>query len=825
LDEDVMHHLFGRRSFSLALMCFTLIAVPLQAQWDWRPDVNVPVSTGHVAGSVHIVPTALGINYFWVKKKSDTEFVLTGSMLSYTGEHMWDAEQEYAPLRDQGGGCNELQALALDDGTVLLCWQEYVALAMPRTLALRVDSLGEPMWDTPRVIGSGFDRNGMLSCSAPHAILLRRDATTSWIVWVDNTRIMRARWIDQEGRLGSVMHITVHEPMSTYDAVGDGAGGVVVNYVRGIRTGNHMEMEVLTQRLDSTGNLCWGANGLVLSETVRHSYSTRVLHHGDSTFWVLWSEVSPQADDMERLVVQRLTAAGATLLDTSGTQVTPYLALGRDISLLALPGEGVFVVWNVDLRELYANRISNSGELRWGIDGVSVRDTVPAVCHSHQARISPDADLIVAWYERERHGNRKQGIHVQRLDSSGNRLWGDFGYPVSTNPANQSRPRMEMIDNNVLVAWSDDRSDSLGLYTTLLRLDGTHFPIELLSFELAMQPDGIHLHWSARGEEELHCYLVQRKGSGGAWSDADLVFSSGMPGQVRHSYIDRHVSGGPLQYRLACIHHDGSITYSPVLPAGMGMDMPDQFDVYPNPVTSLATISIRIRFSDPMPHCHCGYAWSKGAAVRTGWCPGSASLGYDYGQWGAGAGGDVFDRPPLWRYRHFSTDPGAIERYEDGEYGTHRMKQRWLRCVPGCGPSDAAGGAACALGHDHEAAEGDARSTACACTDAWMVDVLQGAFDQTKPLFRLPQQLFIDALAGNRIHTGKTSDRIVGCDRLHRFGQGLDVLFRLVTPADECFPQLFAFLRGESTHTVSLLSMLVETLISRTPRSCESRWS
>lgn len=572
-----------------------LSAVTMQAQWDWRSDVNNPVSTGHITLGTQLLTDSDGIRYFWIEGENEYKWVLRGQKLaSDDARPLWSAPgRTYAVVQDTPGFCSTFQAISLERGSSLLCWRQRRHMQNTHTMALLVDSSGAAAWPRPLEIGTA--RHPMQSgfmCVAPHALLQKRDTSTTWVVWQDGSSQLSFRTIRNDGQLGIVRPVTDEDAGVTYDIDGDGAGGFYITFQ--VLAGSNTKLCV--QHIDSTGERIWGENGIELARDPRRFNHARLVVLVDSSVVVQWSDFVDIQTQYSQLFMQRLTPEGAKLHGSLGTVILSDWHVNHEVDLHALPDTTVLTISNQGMRSICAYKISADGQHLWGRDGIALTIDSKVNKSGLVSSITPDLGLAASWYQWDYTSTVPHHVYVQRLDCSGRRLWDSTGTLVTTNPAEQMVPCIVMVGNQLVVAWSDRRSrDSLGLYTSMLRLDGTHLPIELISFTGDALPEGNRLYWAAEGEEDLLQYAIQRMDArnGTTWRTIGSVASRGTPGRHERGFLDAHPPAQAAHYRLACQHADGHTEYSPTLAVWRAdRSAATGIDIYPNPASGPVTLKL-----------------------------------------------------------------------------------------------------------------------------------------------------------------------------------------------------------------------------------------
>jgi hypothetical protein len=130
------------------------------------------------------------------------------------------------------------------------------------------------------------------------------------------------------------------------------------------------------------------------------------------------------------------------------------------------------VVWS-DGNDVYAQRLDLDGSRLWGADTKVNLNTGVGWGTSWIPDVNVDSsgNFVVVWNSLN-YG--AWDIYAQRLDSSGNHLWGaDVRVNTDAGTADQFRP-VAAVDQygNITVAWEDDRNGNSDIYAQRLNLNG-----------------------------------------------------------------------------------------------------------------------------------------------------------------------------------------------------------------------------------------------------------------------------------------------------------------------------------------------------------------
>ncbi len=270
--------------------------------------------------------------------------------------------------------------------------------------------------------------------------------------------------------------------------------------------------DLYAQCIGSDGQKLWGENGLLVDSKPDRQEDPVVIGTSDNCAIIAWVDFSSDPDG--DIYAQKINASGQKLWDENGVPLC--LAIKVQISLNIVPDTsgGAFVIWNDSRsigKDIYGQHISGSGQPLWQTDGIRIGvefgneeqhtfwedgqggamiayiyRSDQSVVDIHYARINSDGTFawgpmpltndpvdqvnvriipddqngfILAW-DQEAGTPSNSEIFVQRINLSGQKLWGENGINLTNNPLTQERPRLAQATNGAWIVWEDKRFGS-----------------------------------------------------------------------------------------------------------------------------------------------------------------------------------------------------------------------------------------------------------------------------------------------------------------------------------------------------------------------------
>ncbi len=280
------------------------------------------------------------------------------------------------------------------------------------------------------------------------------------------------------------------------------------------------DWDIYAQRFDAEGNTLWGANGVPVCTADGKQERPKICLDGSGGCIMSWVDYR---GSYARIYVQRLNGNGAAQWASNGVLASQNFPDGdQNCTWIVSDGQGGAIVsWVGSNLGIYLQRLSSSGARLWG-DYVTVSDTGK----EWGLKLIPDGEggTIITWVDQR--GKTANDIYIQRVDSSGKELWGAGDVTVCNATHDQYCPRIIPTSDGAIVSWSDDRDVSTDQIFAQ-KISGSGVP-----------------QWTDDGVSIFPAHLA-RYGNGIASDDADGAIITGR-GPDYNLYTRRIGSNGNL---------------------------------------------------------------------------------------------------------------------------------------------------------------------------------------------------------------------------------------------------------------------------------------
>lgn len=382
---------------------------------------------------------------------------------------------------------SQLLPVMVSDGAggAIVAWHDNRAAGGGVCYAQRVDANGTPLWSANGIPLSTTGDPGTPAIASD-------GAGGAFVVFAGQGTNPHVQWVNAAGAVQwGVDGIAIATTTTTRDLAItrdlNGGGGCIVVWRED--NGAAGSSDIIGQRVNSSGNLQWGAAGKVVSSNMNNENVPAVVSDNAGGCWVAWVDAG--------------SGPKIIRLDSNGNGITNRIPLGptssnRVPNVIADGASGVVVAWTGS--GAFTQRLSSAGDKLWGNSGVTLslsggRPTLMA---------DGGGGAIITW---EDNGSGNFNVYAQHVNGAGASQWTAGGVEVSFESDAQRSPVIVSDGGaGALVAWQDSRSGSSLADIYAQRIDGNG----------AQQwtTNGVGL-CTASGSQETP--VIATDGSGGAW--------------------------------------------------------------------------------------------------------------------------------------------------------------------------------------------------------------------------------------------------------------------------------------------------------------------
>lgn len=193
----------------------------------------------------------------------------------------------------------------------------------------------------------------------------------AYIIWRDENLYVKAQRIDQDGNevwtSGGIDVFNQGDYCADLELVSDSQGGVIIGWGDS-RSEAYGMQNFYAQRINSTGDAQWTANGTAVIEAAEQQIKLRMIADGTGNTYFAWEDGrnDPEYDDWrDDIYAQKLDIDGNQLWGVSGIAVCHANHRQVGVSLSLATGGGIYFAW-MDYRtessyDIYMQFLNSAG--------------------------------------------------------------------------------------------------------------------------------------------------------------------------------------------------------------------------------------------------------------------------------------------------------------------------------------------------------------------------------------------------------------------------------------------------------------------------------
>lgn len=438
------------------------------AQWSTDPTVNNPVCTAPLD---QLYPKIIsdgsdGAIVTWEDiRNTNTDANIYAQRINSEGVMQWTVNG--ATICDATRNQDHPTITSDGSGGAIIAWADFRDISQKYQIyAQRIDSSGVVQWTANGVricnITDGQSSPTILSDGSGGAIITWHDFRG--IVAQSN---IYGQKINSSGDVQwpengvTICDATGEEQLLSI--VSDGSGGAIITW-QGWR---HVpgETDIYAQRIDSSGVVKWNANGV---EITNDSTSVLPTSASDGSGGAIITWMDFRNGTANHIYAQRIDSTGNVKWTANGVAICTA-QYGGSHPTIASDGSGNSIITWEDLREgslnfdIYGQKIDSSGIVKWIVDGV-------AICTATGNQVVPkiisngSGGAIISWGDK-RAGGAFGDIYAQKINASGIVQWAVDGVAISTAVKDQNTPVLVSDGSaGAIITWGDKRNDFISAY-------------------------------------------------------------------------------------------------------------------------------------------------------------------------------------------------------------------------------------------------------------------------------------------------------------------------------------------------------------------------
>lgn len=302
-----------------------------------------------------------------------------------------------------------------DEGGAYVAYSEFdVVLFQLDVYVTRISGNCQPLWNEPSMISDDLVNDDML------AGLVASDNGSCIAVWQTGTfgaYSYRAARVTADGIVDwSIWATTEGRNAANLQVASDMNSEVAFVWVYGNLPS---ERDIYAQRIDPDGVLAWEAGGVPIATTDNTEYSPQIAVDDQGNAIVAWLRSLPQSE--YDLYAQKISPTGQLLWPTDGILIDQASSNTELSSVVAVNYENIYFTWTAHPDPghslVYVSHINAAGELAddpyWQPNGTVLCDAADVIGYPKTVATN-DGGIIVVWGDWRAH-NLLSSIYAQRI--------------------------------------------------------------------------------------------------------------------------------------------------------------------------------------------------------------------------------------------------------------------------------------------------------------------------------------------------------------------------------------------------------------------------
>ncbi len=228
--------------------------------------------------------------------------------------------------------------------------------------------------------------------------------------------------------------------------------------------------DLFAMKFDEDGNSEWGQEPTIIDNKIDRQEDPVIIKTSDGNFVIAWIEFSLDQDG--DVFAQKISNDGELLWQEGGVPVCTYQDIQISLNIVENNVGGAYILWR-DSRnpsvDLYAANLDGNGNNLWATDGMPIANTgFPET--SNSMREDGDGGFFIG-YQVEM--NNTKNIYAKRFNSEGVSLWGE-ALPIAVANGDQTTPRVTPDGlGGFIFVWEDKRDETSNIFAQRILSDGT----------------------------------------------------------------------------------------------------------------------------------------------------------------------------------------------------------------------------------------------------------------------------------------------------------------------------------------------------------------
>ncbi|NQV18147.1 MAG: T9SS type A sorting domain-containing protein [Armatimonadetes bacterium] len=439
------------------IVLFTLILIPffLFSQIHWQ-DNGVPVRCGENVNWTGTTITAADGNFVLIWSDSrNIDRGIFAQKITPEGILLWD--EEGIEINDETDSQHNPQAIATDNNEIIIAWHCVYSVNEKEVRIQKIDASGNKLWADEGV-------SVIVDSEIDYDIHIIEDQNGgAFVLWQDpyDFSQLKGMHVLSDGSLDSNWNpsgniiISYYSPSALFiEALPDVNGGFIISCVHGF--------DLCIQRIDSSGNLLWGDDGIILCEGTVYNDYVSVTSDNNGIFYFFW--IDSRNSNTNVIYMQKVDIDGNILFEEDVLIYTPAGNISKIFSTYT-SDDNLAICWkesDYNQQSLRTLKLDTFGNPLWD----------PVIATENEITFYNDGMMPDGnggyWLKWFCFGNYKE-FYVQHINESGFITLTANGFLICEENGYRNNMAINLTsDNRAFLSWHDTRYGTSSLYVQIV---------------------------------------------------------------------------------------------------------------------------------------------------------------------------------------------------------------------------------------------------------------------------------------------------------------------------------------------------------------------
>lgn len=272
---------------------------------------NSPINKG--GDGLKLTSNENGEAFFLWDNRENPYFVV--QKLDANGEALWEQEgmPEGVRIKYLATNLQQEPQIACDSaGGAIITWAEVLEQQASYVWILSIESSGRVLWYTPvhEFGNSVHPKTEVVSDDSGGGIIFWEDHRQGMAIYAQKVDVQgQVMW--QKNGLPIITNLPQQSPL--FSAVSDGTGGAIISWIDG-------DGKLYVQKIDIAGNKNWGEGGLLVADNVA-GIPIEIIKDNGGDIGLGWQTGSPA--NLQEAFLQKIDSSGNLLWGKDGIKINP----------------------------------------------------------------------------------------------------------------------------------------------------------------------------------------------------------------------------------------------------------------------------------------------------------------------------------------------------------------------------------------------------------------------------------------------------------------------------------------------------------------------